>query len=214
MDWINPVYWTLAIEVQFYLLIGLTFPLWVRCSSRTFLVGTALLSIAGLWIEPSYVLCYWPLFAMGIAVLRLHHALDRPSWSLAVMAMAGALLAYGHGLAVALAGVVSAAAIHFGPSLLCARPLVWLGTISFSLYLLHVPVGGRVVNLLTRLGDSELFRLSTSAAALLVSIGSAYFFWRLVERPATHWASKVLLAAKPRSEGMTAAPDQPPNAQS
>ena len=26
-DWFNPVFWTLAIEFQFYLIIGLVFPL-------------------------------------------------------------------------------------------------------------------------------------------------------------------------------------------
>ncbi|MEO5903218.1 MAG: acyltransferase family protein [Gemmatimonadaceae bacterium] len=47
-DWVNPVFWTLAIEVQFYLMISAIFPLlvhrntWVRIAAMGSLAGLAL----------------------------------------------------------------------------------------------------------------------------------------------------------------------------
>lgn len=50
-------------------------------------------------------------------------------------------------------------------------PLLWLGGISYSLFLIHVPIGGRVVNLLMVLWG---FRI-------------------LIERPSHQWSRRLLL---------------------
>lgn len=60
------------------------------------------------------------------------------------------------------------------------RPLSFLGDISYSLYLLHIPVGITVLNLLALVGVPESF---ASLAAIAASILAAWVGYRLVERP-------------------------------
>jgi len=66
-----------------------------------------------------------------------------------------------------------------------------LGAISFSLYLIHVPVGGRVVNLGRRFVETELGELLLSAVALLVCLVTAYLFYIVFERPSQRLAAKL-----------------------
>jgi peptidoglycan/LPS O-acetylase OafA/YrhL len=73
------------------------------------------------------------------------------------------------------------------------RPLTALGAISYSLYLLHVPIGGRIVNLGQRFGHGTLFDLTLSLAALAASLAAAFVFYRLIEAPATALARRLSL---------------------
>lgn len=82
------------------------------------------------------------------------------------------------------------AAVGTGPRL--ALLLVWtsvpraltgLGAISYSLYLVHVPAGGRVVNLGARLPDHVVVHLGVLTAAVFASLATAIAFWWAVERP-------------------------------
>jgi peptidoglycan/LPS O-acetylase OafA/YrhL len=54
-----------------------------------------------------------------------------------------------------------------------------VGTFSFSLYLVHVPVGGRVTNLLNRFA---LPPYVVVAAACAASLAAAWLFYLIVEK--------------------------------
>jgi peptidoglycan/LPS O-acetylase OafA/YrhL len=73
----------------------------------------------------------------------------------------------------------------------CLPGACFFGAISYSLYLIHVPVGGRVINLGRRLGDGPLIEAASIVAALAVSILFAWIFARLVEMPSIR-AAKML----------------------
>ncbi|MGB5085361.1 MAG: hypothetical protein WBO09_12275 [Methylocystis silviterrae] len=75
------------------------------------------------------------------------------------------------------------------------RMLHFLGAISYSLYLLHVPIGGRVVNLGQRFGGGEIFYLVLSLTALFVCILAAATYWRFIESPAHRLAKTISLKA-------------------
>jgi len=67
-------------------------------------------------------------------------------------------------------------------------PLASAGVISYSLYLLHVPIGMRVVNASMRLSRSTLAGYGVVIVALLLSVATAWLFWRSVEKPSAAWA--------------------------
>jgi peptidoglycan/LPS O-acetylase OafA/YrhL len=68
--------------------------------------------------------------------------------------------------------------------LLCARPLIWLGHISFSLYLLHsmflTAITPWIIHWLG-LGAPSFF--VSLAAVTLVSLAAAHLFWRWIDVP-------------------------------
>ena len=71
------------------------------------------------------------------------------------------------------------------------KALVGLGAISYSLYLTHVPVGGRVVNLGRRFVNEPSGEALLSALALAVSVLFAVFFWNAIERGSINCAARL-----------------------
>jgi peptidoglycan/LPS O-acetylase OafA/YrhL len=69
--------------------------------------------------------------------------------------------------------------------------VTWLGGISYSLYLMHVPIGGRVVNLGVRLPDHRAVEIAVLFLALAASLVAAWCLHRYVEQPAQRWAAAI-----------------------
>ena len=199
MAWLNPVFWTLALEFQYYLALGLLFPLIGRSSTAGFLLVVAACA-AGPFLAggTTTLLPYLPLFGMGFVALRWREGRD-PA---AILAACWAVLAVA---ACRNADGWPAAAIGIGTALLVAsvsggtRYLGWLGAISYSLYLLHVPVGGRVVNLGGRIVTGDTSRYLLFGGAVAVSIGAAWVLHRTVEVPSRRWASRIGYRPAPAS---------------
>lgn len=199
--WYNPVFWTLAIEFQFYLLIALIFPLTVhdRLGVRA-AVPLVLGALVFLPVPKSLVFHYLPLFALGIATVQRRIGLLPAGLYAALFVVLAAMTAMGLGRLEAMVGVATALVIATTGSaepesrvgrVLQWRPLVWLGAVSYSLYLVHVPIGGRVVNLLQRFADGAVGQIAVLAAAVIVSLVATYVLYLLVERPAQRWSSRL-----------------------
>lgn len=184
--WLQPVYWTLAFEFAFYLSMGILFPLVARPERLVHFLAIAALCCwaVAFWGLPARVL----LFAMGISTFR-HVILNEQTrfhlltvgLSLAVMSYAGQWLEGLVGASVALLLAHHTRVAKLPPGV--EKVLAGLGLVSYSLYLIHVPIGGRIVNLGRRFVDSELQVFILSVAALAVSLFAAAIMYRLVEGP-------------------------------
>lgn len=192
-EWLQPVYWTLTYEFFFYILGGIAIPIVMAQRGGIAFVGAAALIAAGVWLGrlPPLV----ALFVIGIACCRAHLRRD-PLWLSAVVALAAASAMVRAGMHMEagvglLAGVFLAGSGHVPrPPVPLARLLKGFGTISYSLYLIHVPVGGRVINIGVRWlkTPAEHFALSLLAFAVCCSI--ATIFWWAIERPSIAAAAR------------------------
>ena len=113
-------------------------------------------------------LCY----LMGLATLvwsfmSIRGGLTFPGWWAVVPAMGTVLLLGG------ISGVAP-----WGRRALALPPVVWLGRLSYSLYLWHWPV-----IVFARRAGAEISAPSVAVLLLLVSLGLAYASFRLVEEP-------------------------------
>jgi peptidoglycan/LPS O-acetylase OafA/YrhL len=191
LPWLNPAFWTLAIECQFYLLVALIFPLVVSGSRTIRLLSIASLLIASLVYPRVHFLSYYlPLFICGIVAFQWFSGIC-VKWETALILLPAAIILYAHmGVWVMVIGLATAFIIVAVPSWTNA-PLALLGTLSYSLYLLHVPVGGRVINLARRLPPSPVVAIVGISTAAAVSIGAAYVLYRIVERPAQRYAGSL-----------------------
>ncbi len=194
-DWLNPVFWTLAIEFQFYLFLALYFPLFKRGHALVECLALVLFAALGLLGHANKaLLLHWlPLFAIGVAtcqyfVGRFNH------WQFAVtLGFAALCTGYVIGWQEMFAGLITIAILLAFKTRELPRffaPLSFAGTISYSIYLLHVPIGGRVINLASRLPDTAAYRYAGIAAAFAVSVFLAYWFWRYIERPSQAWSKQ------------------------
>lgn len=202
--WIQPVYWTLAYEFCFYIVIGLVYPLLIRSPLPTTLAATAALSMLSFAIFKVFDqrILLFPLG--GVVFLRMQGLISgRAALATGALLLALATMA---DWKIAIAGASTAAIIHLyitkrvWSSL--HTVLIFLGSISYSLYITHVLVGGRVVNLGARVVDGELGRLLLSLLALGACLAFAWGFHRLIERPFVLLSKrkKAVAAAVPAGE--------------
>ena len=101
-----------------------------------------------------------------------------------------AVLCWDHGVPVAIAALISAwviAWVRLGQ----VPGLCWLGTVSYSLYLLHIPIGGRVINLGARFAHQTWSQMLVLALAVGLSLLAAWLFFRYVEQPAIAWSRHI-----------------------
>lgn len=188
--WLDAVYWTLAIELQYYLGVGLLFA--VLASPRWLfrVAAFAGMSLLAFWIPNTHlVFHYLFVFMLGLCTFQYFAGL----MSLRAYLPAMLVLALGCGLTLGpmVAGVslATAAVITW-----VRRPipvLGWLGTISCSLYLIHIPVGQRILDLGLAHVQSGPARVLVLAVSLALTIAAAWGFYLVIERPAQRWSSAV-----------------------
>lgn len=214
---INPVFWTLCLEVQFYILYGLMLAV-SRNNPAAPLQGVytiATLSLACLvsllWPTGVITSSFWPggflplwyAFLVGSAAYwTWKNVVLTPYFIGFLLVLGGFAIFRGDNFAVvSVATAVSlwaAGATQKIYSALGWRWLQWLGAISYSLYLIHNPVTGasfRVGYMLT--GSGVIFQAVWWFVSLIACLVAAYLFWRLVERPSMGLAKLILLRGRP-----------------
>jgi peptidoglycan/LPS O-acetylase OafA/YrhL len=188
--------WSLEIEVQFYLLACCIVPLALARGPRTtWLTAVCLVAIAPLAPEVTALRHATP-FALGMAIVAYRRGvLGLPTFALisvALGAYAGAMLTEAETGAILALGALAIALQVRMPA-----ALVWVGGISYSLYLVHVPIGASFVGAVKRGGlpMGGLWPWLWAGLAIAASIGAAWLLHRFVEAPATRWSRRIAVGA-------------------
>jgi peptidoglycan/LPS O-acetylase OafA/YrhL len=205
------VFWTLCIEVQFYLAFIIL--LWILSRRReaappipgvafaVILMSTGLVSLLASQSSDqpiNYLYEYWYAFCLGALVCRGMVARDYclPAIAIMIAGTASVLKADLNAAASTVAAcviLVSARANRLDNWL--ADPVSqFFGRISYSLYLLHLVVIPPIINLFYRLyPDSVTMSVAANALALASTVLVSAIFYRFVERPSAQLASKLKL---------------------
>ena len=202
--WFGIVFWTLAIEAQYYLFVVLSFPLLFQNAGKNLVPCWILL---GAWLllplhfrQGPTVFGWSALFAMGfLAILWQRGELKHWVFFLGLV-IAGIVQWEVRSPVSAVLGLSTALGVLFLPNL-AWRPLVWVGTISYSLYLLHVPIGGRVMNFLERFSEFGFVQLLSVPLALAITLFVAWIFFLMVEKPSHELAQKITSVARASRKG-------------
>jgi len=188
--YINVVYWTLGIEFQFYILIGLLFGIinrsifWLAFVIITFL-SLSFISIKG----TSLIFGELPLFCVGILIFYINFS-ERYSKPILIFLLIVTFGLIAHNdLSTFIVSVFTIAVILI--PMRRYKVINFLATISYSLYLTHVPIGGRVINWSLRFVKTDIQRYWIIALTLGVSIITAYFFYIFIERWTTNISKKI-----------------------
>lgn len=203
MPAISWVFWSLAIEVQFYLVFVLALALFRRVPPALpwLVAASALFSLHGAvtWRFPhEWFVTHWYLFALG-ALTRW--ALDRRVTAWLPVSLSALLLAVGarFGRPEPIAGGAVALLIYFAGvrgalgRWLGARPLQFLGATSYGIYLFHTPFAGPVQLALGRVIDATVASgaLVIMASQITVTLIAAALLHRTVESWAIRLAGRI-----------------------
>jgi peptidoglycan/LPS O-acetylase OafA/YrhL len=197
-EWYAFVSWTLALEAQFYVLLAFCFPAFVS-RSQAFRVGMILLWILLpiLFKTGPTVFTWTSLFAVGILGFLLDEKLVSIKSFWMFFAMAFLVQCSVRGIESAVAGALTLMAILFLPQI-NSRPLIWVGSVSYSLYLLHAPIGGRVMNVLERYPEFPGIRIFAVPLALAAALLGSAIFFQIIEKPSHDFARR--LKSRPASK--------------
>ena len=219
---IVPVFWSLTYEVQFYIVLVCSLILLHKIpgSGRVVTVlfvaaffyslaiwlGVFLSPVRGLFIDR------WFQFALGIAawavfmrrISKARFAILCAITLCAVLAVSPATYrAYSTEIAVVSAALMALVGLTGRmETTLCGSVMQFLGRISYSLYLLHAPVGWRFISIVRREFGPQLgptMGTLTFLGGVLLSVFSAWVLYVIVERPSTKLARRIEL---PRAIGV------------
>ena len=189
---VNWVYWTLTCEVAFYaILLVAMLSGWAK--ARMLVAAHAVLcTVAALNLAPNsgplFIGKYWPLFGVGAALSLLSNH-PKAGVLMLCMSSAGALLGhhYSPGPDYVIAAFATTLLIWLSrhvalPKML--QPVRRLGIFSYSLYLVHVPVGVYcLMRLLPKSYPSDAAYLFQQFLVLGGTIAASWLFFQVAEKP-------------------------------
>ena len=214
------VFWTLTYEVQFYLALVLAVMLAQRLGAR---VGWGLaivplltsLAVSALHIDThGWFILWWYAFAAGVATLgMLTGRLPLVVWLLALVLIAANEAFVGSFNHIAVAVAALAIGLMGRGGLLArwtgGRVLQWLGSRSYSLYLIHF-LGATLAKMFSPRIHGPGTAALVFAASLLLAMGAADVVHRLIEAPAHRLSRTVNIILSERSDNELRGPAAEP----
>ena len=215
------VFWTLCIEVQLYAAYVVLAWLAQSDSPRRGMLRRDVVFVAAMlgsllmaWIPDGWLSdglmpgtsgpaawfpYYWYMFGLGVWVRWALDGRRACAW-LALFLLLACLRAGGYQAAGPLVCAVTAALLYLAARwqwlsrMLGCRVLAYLGSKSYSFYLLHTLIGGTCIHwVLGRHPRTVAWELVALCVALAASWLVAYALWWAVERPSIRWSHRLSL---------------------
>ncbi len=191
-DWFQDVYWTLAIEFQYYIFIALAFPLLFsanRWLSHLLLILIPLTTCLLGYDEKHIFFFHAPIFAIGMGAFLLKIQRINSIQFLAYVAYNAILTLNeiteeGAFFAVATALVIVYAEFR-------NRLTEWVGDVSYSLYLTHGFAGSQLMYYTGRYCEGALQKILLLTTAVVISILFAWVFAKVIEGPSMRWSQMI-----------------------
>lgn len=181
------VFWTLSVEFQFYILIGLLYFLSDNKVYRAiFLIAFGAANLFR-YNYDGFILSYSSIFALGISFMIF--CSDRTQRNAVLPALLLCLVAFCHGLAAAV--VLLAVCITVMVANRQVKPLYFLGNISYSLYLTHTFVFEICNGIFKRIYIIQ-YQLACFGIELIIAILFAWLFYFLIEKPSIRLSKKFI----------------------
>jgi len=200
IPWIRPAYWTLAIECQFYLLMGILFPLLfnakvaLRIIAYSFILGVSaylILYTNGIFPWP-YLFKFFPLLLSG-TLLCMFVAEKINLIEYAIVSVINILVIY------FFVGHLEIIALLFLPPMILffhkysTRFLNFIGDMSYSIYLMHSLTGTAVLNYLAHIVHDPFMKIIAVLFALVFTFFCSWVFYKLVEKPSHKLSLRIAI---------------------
>lgn len=187
--WLLPIFWTLAIEFQFYLLIALAFPLMHMHKLCHYLSILLFVELSLVCPDKAIIFNHLIFFAVGVLLYYYKTGKFNIKDFLIVAAVLFITIGVNYGFLLLCFLVVSCFAIVLVKK--SSKVLSFLGKISFAIYLLHIPIGGRLLALAESLNFAEPIKIISLVIAIIITIICSYIFYQFIEMPAIQLSKRL-----------------------
>lgn len=188
--WLLDVYWTLAIEFQFYLFVGLFYFILVNKKNYLRYCGYVFLLLLFFSSNKNFLPYWLPVFLLGMLLFlfKLKKISQIEFYFVSVFTLF--FIAIIHPYPVFVSSLLSFILIlfFFNYSNLI---LNWLGKISYSIYLFHTIVGTTIINVLSHYVQSVYAKIGVVLIGVLASLVVSAIMYRFIEKPSKNLASKI-----------------------
>lgn len=185
--WVNIVFWTLAIEFQFYTVYALIFPL-----IKKYRFILLILMLPSIFLVHMYetALHHIAIFTIGIVMAFFYNKKITLKEFLFYILISSAVILYVHGLKIFLF-TLPVYLIVLNPLKFPSKFLTFLGKISYSLFLVHTITAFSIINIAHRFPKTLFNKIGFTLIALIVTIIASYLMYRFVEKPTAKLSKKI-----------------------
>lgn len=190
-EWFTSVYWTLSIEFQFYLILGLIFPMLIKAPKYSSVVLLSAISFFCLrYTVRGFIISYVYDFVFGYMAFLGYTKLIKLRYFLLILIAFTVMICCFKSI---ISGTVPCLTVLTIIFLKTSKPepiLTFLGTISYSIYLIHIPVISLIDHCMR---DYKLSPIILSVLFIVAIIAAAYLMYYLIERPAMKLSKSITL---------------------
>lgn len=189
-NWLNNVYWTLAIEFQYYFFIALLFLPLVH--SNIFLrIVIYISSILLSFTTSQEFLPFWlPVFFIGILLFMFYAKIINSKEFYMVLTLFLSVAFYKYSFASVCYSIIPVVGLLFWPNIRVAV-LDTLGKFSYSIYLFHSLLGGTFINLMSHHYTSPVAKYLVILTGLIITIVGSWITYLIIEKPSKKASSKI-----------------------
>lgn len=199
-SWYNNVFWTLAIEFQFYIIIGLLFPLLIAKQKYSVPILVSFLALG--YIPAFWFFSFGSYFVLGIILFLHREKLLTKTWFWGLAGMSSIACLSQADIAGFIFGAMTFFVILSGTEL-NFKLTNYLGKISYSLYITHLVVGfvleivmKRIVNVHEHPEGKVLLLVLYTFLAVIF----ARLFYELIEKRFIQYSKNVSASPKVRQQ--------------
>lgn len=195
---INWVYWTLSYEIFFYTIIFFC-SFFKKQYFTLALIGITLLSVILPipQIGPLFFLKFWPLFALGMVIYKFTHHQPGLKWYNLALLATTLLAFYTTAQTIPYIAACSVASIliiidHFRP--FKKNMISKYGDVSYSLYLIHIPLGSYVLGIFQNRAIIEqniILNIAIDFSMLIILIALSGLMHKYIEIPSINYGKRL-----------------------
>lgn len=187
----NPVFWTLRIEAEYYIFMGIFFVILARFSRMTLIIGLPLLLLASQSPLVNYIglLDYIVFFMIGTIGYQIYISKGSALFEMTTLGLVIIYSFFYYELAACLVAIATILIILYHRTKI-PPALEFPGEISYSLYLIHFPLGIKIINMAQNHMSSGFFWVLFFAVTVLCGL-FAWVFWLYIEKPSAALSNRV-----------------------
>lgn len=189
-EWYNDIYWTLAIEFQFYILIALLFPFFTSQNSLIKYASLIVFSAMGLiYNQHDLIFKYGSIFSIGILISSYISSEKKNATDIALISLFLIEIWYLFNF-IAVVYLVAGIVI-LGISINKNNVFCKLGIQAYSFYLLHGAIGGSTLYFISPYASNLFLKIIAVAISVILSISISHIFYKYIEVPSLSLSRKV-----------------------